>query len=91
MGATAITGRTEDISEGGVLALLDAAPPAGTEVTLAFALPTGGQMMELAAKTTWTRPARNRRHVAGLTFIALPAPAATAIREYVALASFLAG
>lgn len=77
-------GRTEDISEGGVLLFVERDIPVGQRVRLRFAAPMTGLVVEVGATAKWAREQRGRR-VAGLEFIDPPADALESIRRYVEL------
>lgn len=83
-GSEPCDGRTEDISEGGVLVLLDSTVDLGSQLRLRLALPISGKIVEVAAVSKWERDHRGRRAV-GLEFVDLPGEAAQAIRRYVEL------
>lgn len=84
-----IDGRTEDISEGGLLVLIDrpTATPVqagGEDARVIFSPPLGGGVVKLPAHLRWSRDARGRAAV-GLEFIGLDARSRSAISTYVAL------
>jgi serine/threonine protein kinase len=79
-----VDGRTEDISRGGLLALLGTAPRHGEDVTVKFSLPTSGRVVSVAAVARWTRAARQRAAV-GLQFVEAPPEVLADIEAYVAL------
>jgi eukaryotic-like serine/threonine-protein kinase len=54
-----IEGRTEDISEGGLLANINGTCTAGERVRIRFALPRSGQLIAVDGIVRWARPARN--------------------------------
>jgi c-di-GMP-binding flagellar brake protein YcgR len=83
-GAEPCDGRTEDISLGGVLVLLDSALDLGSQLRLRFSLPISGKVVDVAAVSKWERDHRGRRAV-GLEFVNLPAEAGEAIQRYVEL------
>jgi hypothetical protein len=77
-------GQTEDVSEGGVLAMLATAPVVGSEVRLRFGLPMSGRVATVGATVRWARQAR-RRHAVGLEFRDMPSDAVAEIRRFVEL------
>ncbi len=84
-----IDGRTEDISEGGLLVLVDRpitspVSAAGEQVRVSFSLPLGGQLARLPATLRWSRGARGRAAV-GLEFTRLDAQLRSSISAYVVL------
>jgi serine/threonine protein kinase len=66
-GAT-VDGRTEDISEGGLLVLANAPTALREEVLVRFALPSSHKMVSLAARVRWTREVRPGTHAFGVQF-----------------------
>jgi serine/threonine protein kinase len=82
-GATA-DGRTEDISEGGILMVMDGACGDGQRVRVRLVVPVSGRVIELEGTTKWIIKGRAQRAV-GLEFIGLPDDIRGAIRSYVAL------
>lgn len=83
-GDTHCDGRTEDISEGGLLVFADRDLVAGDRVRLRFAAPMTGIVIEVAATAKWTREQRGRR-VTGLEFVNPPAAVIDSIKRYVDL------
>jgi serine/threonine protein kinase len=82
-GATA-DGRTEDISEGGLLMVMDANCGDGQRVRVRLVIPVSGRVVELEGTTKWIIRGRAQRAV-GLEFIGLPDDIRGAIRSYVTL------
>jgi len=82
-GATA-DGRTEDISEGGILMVMDGACGDGQRVRVRLVVPVSGRVVELEGKTKWIINGRAQRAV-GLEFIDLSEEVRLAISKYVAL------
>jgi serine/threonine protein kinase len=82
-GATA-DGRTEDISEGGLLMVMDGNCGDGQRVRVRLVIPVSGRVVELEGTTKWIIRGRAQRAV-GLEFIALPDDIRNAIRSYVTL------
>lgn len=86
---THIDGRTEDISAGGLLVLIDrplATPvhQTGEDVRVHFSPPLGGGLLKLPAHLRWSRDARGRAAV-GLEFKAIEVRLRNSISEYVDL------
>ncbi|MBN2194453.1 MAG: protein kinase [Polyangiaceae bacterium] len=79
-----VDGRTEDISEGGLLALVPRRCESELPIQLRFALPMTGRIVTLNARSRWVRVARVGA-AAGLEFIDLPEDCRAAIRTYVSL------
>jgi serine/threonine protein kinase len=84
-----LDGRSEDISEGGLLVLSEATCTPGQRVALRFALPMEGKVVSVEADVRWVRAAsgvdtRGLRAV-GLEFVALPEPVRTSVARYVEL------
>ena len=77
-------GRTEDISAGGLLVLLEHELNAGERVRLRFALPISGKVVDAEARAQWVRGQPGRR-VTGLEFMELPQSARETIARYVQL------
>ncbi len=84
VGGRAVDGRTEDISEGGVLMVTESGFGDGEQVTVRLPLPLSGRVVELAAKTRWIRSRRNQQAI-GAEFSVVPDDVRTEIRGYVAL------
>ena len=80
------TGRTEDISEGGVLLISEEPYAAGEVLRLRFALPISGRVLSIKVTVRWVRKARGAP-ATGLEFIELPEAPRTEIQRYVALMS----
>ena len=66
-----IDGRSEDISEGGLLAIVDRGCPDGSMVQVRFALPSSGRIATVPAVTRWVREGRGK-HALGLEFTECP-------------------
>ncbi len=84
--APPIDGRTEDLSEGGMLVLADQAGADGETVQVRFALPMTGAVVNVQAVTRWIRNARRVRAL-GLEFQNLADTHRDTIRKYVQLMS----
>jgi serine/threonine-protein kinase len=80
-------GRTEDISEGGLLVVMEASCEEGEQVEVRFPLPTSGRVVGVRAVARWARTQRGQRAV-GVEFTHLPEEAGADIRRYV---SFMCG
>jgi c-di-GMP-binding flagellar brake protein YcgR len=63
----ALDGRTEDISEGGLLILVSGEVAAEESVLVRFALPSSGRLVSVPATTRWARRAGGREAL-GLRF-----------------------
>lgn len=77
----AVDGRTEDISEGGVLVVVSAECAEGESVTVRFPLPTSGRVLVVEGIARWTKTQRAQRAV-GVAFRALAPDAVEDIRAY---------
>ncbi|MCB9623963.1 MAG: protein kinase [Sandaracinus sp.] len=77
-----VDGRTEDVSEGGLLVVTDGDVPHDAEVRVRVTLPTQGKVVLLAATTRWVRAHRSVRAL-GLAFTNLPEEVRQDIRAYV--------
>jgi hypothetical protein len=77
-------GRTEDISEGGILIFAERDLAAGQRVRLRFAAPMTGVIVEVSATAKWAREQRGRR-VTGLEFVDAPAGVLASIKQYIRL------
>ncbi|MEZ4411111.1 MAG: serine/threonine-protein kinase [Polyangiales bacterium] len=86
--AGTLDGRTEDISEGGVLVLAPQELPVGETVQLRFALPVSGSVVTCAAVVRWARtraaPAQTRAAM-GLEFVQPSSEVRTVIGQYLEL------
>ena len=77
-------GRSEDISEGGILLVADTGIAANERVKLRLPLPTSGRVVILDAMTKWFKTSRTQRAV-GMEFIDAPQDVCDEIRAYAAL------
>jgi serine/threonine-protein kinase len=77
-----VRGRSEDLSEGGLRVLLAYRVGHAERVTVRFALPRGGEIVEIAATTRWLRAAREIGAL-GLEFADLSDKARDRIRTFV--------
>lgn len=77
-------GRSEDISEGGILVLLEGPPRVGDAVSVRFALPISGHIVSVDGTVRWIVDAR-RPAAVGLEFKELSGEAGDGIRKYVSL------
>jgi serine/threonine-protein kinase len=86
-----VDGRSEDISEGGLLVLTLAVCAPGQRVSVRFALPMEGKVVSVEADVRWVRGARgvDRQglNAIGIEFRDLPQPVRDSIVRYVALMS----
>lgn len=81
-GGSALDGRSEDISVGGLLVLVDRPCEREERVKVRFALPISGRVIETPAMARWVQVGRRTRAL-GLQFAELPADAAAFIERYV--------
>jgi serine/threonine-protein kinase len=79
-----VDGRSEDISEGGLLVIIPTPLASGERVEVRFALPTSGRMVRLSAVARWTKESRGRAAI-GLGFELDSPDAAADVARYVAL------
>jgi tRNA A-37 threonylcarbamoyl transferase component Bud32 len=79
-----LDGRSEDISEGGLLVFTPRECRSGDVVKCRFALPTSGRITEVSATARWVRVARGNGAV-GLEFLDLAQAARDEVRRYVSL------
>jgi serine/threonine protein kinase len=77
-----IVGRTEDISEGGMLVLTALEVGKDEALSVRLALPSTGQMVTLASVAKWVRAARSGSAI-GLEFVGLPEDVKAVITAYV--------
>jgi hypothetical protein len=80
----AIDGRSEDISEGGVLVVSSAALEPRERVNLTFALPLSFEVVTVTAVCRWVKSARDGAHAVGFQFIDPGGDVIEDIHEYVA-------
>jgi serine/threonine-protein kinase len=83
---TAVDGRTEDISEGGVLIVTHGACPSDAPVKLRMPLPTSGRVVSLTGHARWSRTHRTQRAV-GVELVDVPDEVRGEIRRYVEMMS----
>jgi serine/threonine protein kinase len=81
-----VDGRSEDISEGGLLIVTDTECAQEQQVRVRFPLPTSGRVVQVDALTRWVKTRRNQRAI-GLEFQNAPADVRTEIRAYAELMS----
>ena len=81
---TMLDGRSEDISAGGLLVLAQQAFTDAEQVTVRFALPITGKLLEVPATARWVKTARNNQGAVGLEFKALSPDQLAVIENYVA-------
>jgi tRNA A-37 threonylcarbamoyl transferase component Bud32 len=79
-----LDGRSEDISEGGLLVFTPRECRSGDVVKCRFALPTSGRITEVSATARWVRVARGNGAV-GLEFLDLAQSARDEVKQYVSL------
>ena len=86
-----VDGRSEDVSEGGLLVLTRAVCAPGQRVSIRFALPMEGKVVSVEADVRWVRGAqgvdRQGMNALGVEFVDLPVPVRTSIARYVGLMS----
>ena len=83
-----VSGRSEDISEGGMLVLSDHACQPGEEVTVRFALPIEGRVAVCTARVQWVRARPNHpgtNQAIGLELIDASSDVRASLSRYVAL------
>jgi hypothetical protein len=89
LGGGVLDGRTEDISESGILVLTQAACAPSQRVGVRFALPMEGRVVSVEADVRWVRLAERAGaeglRAIGLEFVALPEPVRASIARYVEL------
>jgi eukaryotic-like serine/threonine-protein kinase len=83
-GEMVLDGRSEDVSVGGLLVLAPQAFEQAQLVTVRFALPMTGRVIEIGATARWVKAAGVRGAV-GLQFSSLPAEAHEVIDRYVTM------
>jgi serine/threonine-protein kinase len=85
----AIDGRTEDISEGGMLVICRDPCPTNVRVTVRFALPIEGHIVECTAHLRWARSARpdetDGPRALGLEFVEPSAEIRSSVARYTQL------
>ena len=81
----AVDGRTEDVSEGGLLMLTTAEVAADESVLVRFALPMSGRLVSVPAETRWARETRGEARAIGLRFLDPGDKVLEDVRAYVAL------
>lgn len=84
-----VDGRSEEVSEGGMLILGNAACAPGARVNVRFAMPIEGRVVGCDAYVRWSRPARpdapEGRRAFGVEFIDPPEALVASIARYVSL------
>lgn len=82
-GAEPVDGRSEDISEGGLLLLVERPITAGEVVQVRFASPVAGTIVTLPALVRWVRPSRVGKAAVGCSFTEVAPPLRREIAYYV--------
>ena len=67
-GSETLDGRSEDLSEGGMLVLVQGAVDRGERVQVRFALPTSGDRITVPAEIRWCRDGRGGMNAVGIAF-----------------------
>jgi serine/threonine protein kinase len=80
-----VSGRVEEISEGGLQFIAVRGVKAGERGEFRFAEPISGKVLKLAAVSRWTKEARAGRHATGFEFELVPEETGVTIRKYVEL------
>lgn len=84
-----IDGRSEDVSEGGLLVICRSPCEANVRASVRFAMPIDGKVVGLEVHVRWVRAARPSEpqgpRAIGLEFVDLPEPMKASIAQYVAL------
>ena len=80
-----ISGRIEEISEGGLQLIAPRGVKSGERGEFRFAEPITGKVVKLAATSRWTKEARAGRHAVGFEFDGPPEEVRQSIRNYVSL------
>lgn len=86
IGDVTVDGRCEDISEGGVLVIVDAPCEADQRVRVRIPMPDSGVVANIQGTTRWVRSSRSARAI-GVEFESVPAVVLQSIRRYVELMS----
>jgi hypothetical protein len=86
-GATALDGRSEDVSESGMLLVMREACTAGEKIGLRFALPMDGLVASCQARVAWSRSHAGMpgMHAVGVELIDAPEAITGAIAKYMRL------
>lgn len=71
-------GRSDDVSEGGMLVMIDATPEPNSDVTLHFDVPGTNTRAAVSCRVQWVKPGR-RRTAVGLEFLSIGDPIRRAI------------
>ncbi|HEX2677162.1 MAG TPA: serine/threonine-protein kinase, partial [Polyangiales bacterium] len=83
-GGATYDGRSEDLSEGGLLIVTDYGGADNQRVKLKFPLPLSGRVVTLDARTKWAKTRRGQR-ATGVELIDVPDDVRSEIQRYVAL------
>jgi serine/threonine-protein kinase len=81
----AISGRVEEISEGGLQFIAARGVKIGDRAEFRFAEPITGKVLKLTGTSRWTKEARAARHATGFEFENAPEETRQTIRKYVEL------
>jgi serine/threonine-protein kinase len=87
VGEQVIQGRSEDLSEGGLLLIANGVAEAGTELVLRFPLPVSGTIVACPARIQWVRERETGRSAMGVELVELEPAVRQAIADYVGTAS----
>jgi hypothetical protein len=85
LGSESVSGRIEEISEGGVQFIAARGVKSGERGEFRFAEPITGKVLKLTATSRWTKEARAARHATGFEFDNAPDETRATIRKYVEL------
>jgi serine/threonine protein kinase len=81
---TSADGRTEDISEGGLLMVMEQACADGERVRVRLPVPVSGRVVEVEGIAKWIKTRRGQRAI-GVEFVGMAEDVRSEIRAYVAL------
>jgi serine/threonine-protein kinase len=87
VGEQVIQGRSEDISEGGLLIIADGVVDEGTQLTLRLPLPATGSIVACPARIQWVRERETGKSAMGIELVDLESSVRQAIADYVGTAS----
>ncbi|HEY5240329.1 MAG TPA: serine/threonine-protein kinase [Polyangiaceae bacterium] len=77
-------GRSEEISEEGMLVITPLSFPLGAPIQMRFASPMTGEMIALDGSVRWTREGRGRSAI-GLEFVSVPPVLRGVVAQYIAM------
>jgi len=84
-GGATLDGRSEDVSEGGMMLVLRQPCTANETLGLRFALPIDGRVVSCTVRVAWSRSHMSELHAVGVELVDPPAEIVAALAQYIKL------